>query len=152
MPDVIPPRPKRASIILPKEFHPEEAAIPKATEGTSSSREEMSRLKVPVITITSERTGISIHVPSGTEIGSGMLSRLGERFSEYYSGTQFIVFLEDGTWHLRHLNKAKNKTVVNGSVIDGLIPLHDGDTIAVGNADASVTKLPIRIYISESAG
>ena len=149
MPDVIPPRPKRASIVLPKEFHSDEAAIPKATEEPSSSKVKIPQLKVPVLTITSERTGISIRIPSGTEVGSGMLSRLGERFSEYYSGTQFTVMLEDGVWQLQHSNKAKNKTVVNGSVVEDTIILHDGDTLAVGNADASVTKLPIRISISE---
>ena len=149
LPDVIPPRPKRASIVLPKEFHSDEAAIPKATEEPSSSKVKIPQLKVPVLTITSERTGISIRIPSGTEVGSGMLSRLGERFSEYYSGTQFTVTLEDGVWQLQHSNKAKNKTVVNGSVVEDTIILHDGDTLAVGNVDASVTKLPIRISISE---
>ena len=139
LPDVIPPRPKRTSIILPKDFLPRETKTPRSAEESTGKSpcesslpdENTAMRKVPVLTIRSERTGIAIQVPSGTEIGSGMLSRLGERFSEYYSGTQFAVSFKDGMWLLHHSTKAKNKTVVNGSVVDDTIVLHDGDIVVM---------------------
>ena len=139
LPADIPEPPKRPAIILPKEFASEATPSLPPTEKIIKKEET-----VQVLTITSERTGLSIRVPSGTEIGSGMLSRLGERFSEFYSGTQFKVEFVDGQWILTHSLTAKNKTVVNGEVVSSVI-ISGRATVAVGNADATITKLPIEI-------
>ena len=155
LPETVPSK-KKETIVLPKELLEE---VPSKTESTHAPSKELTTIPpvkkspiatVPVLTLSSERTGMSIRVPSGTEIGSGMLARLGERFSDYYSGTQFRVVNNDGEWYIKHSPNAKNKTVVNGEVID-YVSIKDGDTIAVGNSDASVTKLPIRVTIEQKS-
>ena len=97
------------------------------------------------LTITNERTGQSLKIPANTNVGSGMLGRLGESFSEFYSDNQFKITAKDGHWYITHNPWAKNRTVVNGIVITAETELSSGAIVAVGNAKGTITKLPIKI-------
>ena len=111
---------------------------PKISKKSTESR-------VALLTITNERTGLSLSVPSHTEIGNGMLGRLGEKFSEFYSGNQFIVEQREGRWYVRHDPRAKNMTILDGKALLTETEIMDGSMIAVGRADASIIKLPLKL-------
>lgn len=100
---------------------------------------------VDQITITNERTGFSIKLPSNTRVGSGMLGRLGEKFSDFYSDIQFRITAKDGHWYITHEPWAKNRTIVDGIVITEETELKNGAIVSVGNAKGTITKLPITI-------
>ena len=100
---------------------------------------------VDQLTITNERTGCSIKLPSNTNVGSGMLGRLGEKFSDYYSDIQFKITAKDGHWYITHNQWAKNRTIVDGTVITEEFELKNGSIVSVGNAKGTITKLPIII-------
>jgi hypothetical protein len=138
---IVPPPTSRVSIETDKDVAPMVSpSAPTSTLVKAKSGVETEEM-IKVLTLTSKRTSLPLSIPPNTEVGSGMLSRLGENFSTYYSSNQFKITYEDA-WFIEHDKRAKNKTLLNGVVIEKE-KLSPNDIIEVGNADESVRKMPI---------
>ena len=84
------------------------------------------------------------------EIGSAHLSSWSQDVGKFLSRKQFKFTSKDGLWLVEHVPGASNASYLDGKRIVGPTPIRDGQVIAVGNADGTVIKFPIRLRVVRS--
>ena len=83
-----------------------------------------------------------------TTIGRHLASVFGKD-AMFYDDVQFVVSPVDGTWIVEPNPKSKNRTLLNGAVLDAPHPLAAGDVLSVGNPSKRLQKLLLTTsYIS----
>ena len=104
--------------------------------------------------ITSDR--LQLVAPSGkvlqlavrTEIGKHLTRQFGDD-AEFWDVRQCVLErLPDRRWQVAPLADTANETLLNGDVLTGPRPVHDGDVLAVGRKAKGITKLPLTIRAS----
>ena len=101
--------------------------------------------------ITSDRVqlvgegGRSLQVAVRTEIGKHLARQFGED-AEYWDVRQVALErLADRRWQVVPMADTANETLLNGEVLTGPRPVHDGDVLAVGRKAKGITKLPLTV-------
>ena len=101
--------------------------------------------------ITSDRVqlvaegGRSLQIGVRTEIGKHLARQFGGD-GEFWDAKQVVLErLPDRRWQLVPLPATANETLVNGEILTGPRPVHDGDVVAVGRKAKGIVKLPLTL-------
>jgi hypothetical protein len=101
--------------------------------------------------ITSDRVqlvaegGRALQIGVRTEIGKHLARQFGGD-GEFWDTRQVVLErLPDRRWQLVPLPDTANETLVNGEILTGPRPIHDGDVVAVGRKAKGIAKLPLTL-------
>ncbi len=84
-----------------------------------------------------------------TTIGKTNFRHLGAASdAKFLSDPQFEIKKQNGAWMISHHSSATNETIVNGSKLEGMMPVSDGMIVAVGNSSTGVEKFPITLQVA----
>jgi hypothetical protein len=130
------------------------AARTTATDAKAAATKPRGPADVPArpgSPITSDRVqlvaegGRSLQIGVRTEIGKHLARQFGGD-GEFWDARQVVLErLPDRRWQLVPLPATANETLVNGEILTGPRPVHEGDVIAVGRKAKGIVKLPLTL-------
>ena len=113
----------------------------KEKSGKSSTEATINAKKIVLVSPVGSSRAMSVR----TEVGAGLLKRLGEEAC-FCSAHQFTLQRDGGeSWVLVHCDRAKHQTLVNGRRAVGAVKLKEGDIIGIGDEDKKIVKLPLTV-------
>lgn len=136
----------RLSEILHRGLSPEPAERPTAVEMQSALRgtaaaPEPTTANVLILTPAS---GKAIRIAVRTEVGKGLLGRLGAE-AGFFDTIQFVIERRDSHWVVVPGAATTNQTLLNGRAIRSAAELKSGDILAAGNEARRTAKLPLTV-------
>ena len=89
--------------------------------------------------------GRTLQVGVRTELGKHLARQFGGD-AEYWDARQCVLErLPDRRWQVVPVPTAANETLLNGEILIGPRPVHDGDVLAVGRKAKGIVKLPLTL-------
>jgi hypothetical protein len=89
--------------------------------------------------------GRTLQVGVRTELGKHLARQFGGD-AEFWDARQCVLErLPDRRWQVVPVPTAANETLLNGEILVGPRPVHDGDVLAVGRKAKGIVKLPLTL-------
>ena len=116
-------------------------AAPAGTDAPARTRQPIVADRVALV----GEGGRTLQVGVRTELGKHLARQFGGD-AEFWDAKQCVLErLPDRRWQVVPNPTATNETLLNGEVLVGPRPVHDGDVLAVGRKAKGIVKLPLTL-------
>jgi hypothetical protein len=130
---------------------PATKAAPAAKAAPATKAAPAAKAAAPGTPLTGDRIrlvgagGQTLQVGVRTELGKHLARQFGGD-AEFWDARQCVLErLPDRRWQVVPVPTAANETLLNGEILVGPRPVHDGDVLAVGRKAKGIVKLPLTL-------